>query len=80
MKQFLNKHTKRCYGCRIIKPLFLYKKATGYTIPSDKNRVIECRMCRLKRALSGEVVTRKGTEFEVERLTFKQAIKEYFKK
>lgn len=72
---------KKCFGCKLNLPLLFYRKSTStYQRPSDKGRLIECRLCRLKRTLKGSVIIKENNKFKVVNLTKFEAIKEFFKK
>lgn len=71
---------KKCFSCKLNKPLFLFRRAKGYMREAEQGRLICCRRCRLKKALNGSVVVRNNGKFEVVELTKFQAIKEYFKR
>lgn len=71
---------KRCFCCKRKFPLFMYHKATRFTIKSDLGRNRCCRICTFKKAK--EPVVRWNApirKFELVKLSLKQRIKEFFK-
>ncbi len=41
---------KRCFTCKRVKPLFMFgKNRMKYQIKSDMGRLIDCRLCTIKR-------------------------------
>jgi hypothetical protein len=72
--------SKRCYCCKRRFPLFMYNKATRFTIKSDLGRNRCCRICVFK--ASKHPVVRWDSEtkkFGIVKLNLKQRIKELLK-
>ena len=64
---------KACFKCKVKKPMFLYHNDTmKYQLKSNKGKVVECRLCRVKRFIrqKGEVITYNinTKKFEIVRL------------
>ncbi len=73
--------SKRCYCCKRNYPLFMYHKATRFTIKSDLGKARCCRICIFKEAKNRVVRWNAPIrKFELVELSLKQRIKEFFKK
>lgn len=75
---------KTCFTCKRKKPLFLFKKnRMKYQLKSDFGRVVECRLCTVKRFINqkGKIVKYNWNikKFEVvkSKLNLINIIKEY---
>jgi hypothetical protein len=72
--------SKRCYCCKRRFPLFMYHKATRFTIKSDLGRNRCCRICVFKAAKNPVVRWDSETKkFGIVKLNLKQRIKELLK-
>lgn len=77
---------KKCFKCQKNKPLFLFaNNHMKYQIPSDRGKLIECRLCSVKRIIiqQGNVVryNNQTKRFGIVYIkpTIINLIKEYFK-
>lgn len=86
MVQLVNKYFKRCFSCNRLKPLILFKTNNRiYQLKSDKGKVVDCRLCTIKR-----FINQKGTYLQfnttinkydtiIEIVSLKAIIKNYLK-
>lgn len=75
---------KRCEGCNIKYPLFMFKKdRRKYQLPTAMGKVRKCRVCVWSSTANNGKVVRYNfdtSKFEIVVLTFKQRLKELFSK
>lgn len=70
---------KKCHSCGLTLPLFMFTTAKRFTIPTDKGKNRVCRICNFKKS-KYPVVRWLDNKFKVVQLTFKERIKEFFKR
>lgn len=75
---------KRCFTCKKLKLLFqFHKNHRSYQLPSDKGRVVDCRLCTCKRFIkqNGETIKynseTKKYDTIVKKVSIINIIKEY---
>ncbi len=82
----MNKYLKRCFTCKRLKPLIWFKiNHRTYQLPSDKGRVVDCRLCSVKRFINqdGEIIKYNPSTNKYDTINLKvnlwNIIKLYFK-
>lgn len=78
----MKNHFKRCFSCSVNYPLFMYHKNNRtYQNKSDKGKVIECRICTVKRFIkqNGKIVRVVNGKFTIveKQVTLKNILKEF---
>lgn len=72
---------KRCYDCKSILPLILFKKdSRKYKRESNKGKVFCCRVCRVKqiRKEGNRGMVWNGSKFETKDFSTEDIVKEFF--
>lgn len=82
----INKYFKRCFSCNKLKPLILFKTNNRvYQLKSDKGKVVDCRLCTIKRFINQNGtylqfnITTNKYDTITEIVSLKTIIKNYFK-